>query len=352
MGRHYKHLSFRERLQIEAWLRAGWSKAEIACELGRHISTIYRELERGKGIQRTTDLIDYETYIPDIAQAKYEDTFSGKGPDLKIGNDHKLANYLGEVIANGNRSPEAALGEIKAKGLHFDTVISCKTLYRYIDLGIIPGVTNKDLPIKRNRKKHNNKVRRAARSCPGKSIEERPAEIGERQEPGHWEGDSVVSNKEGSERVFVLTERVTRNYLMLKVKNGEAAKVVEALDGLERRLGPVFAETFKSITVDNGSEFADCAGMERSCIGSGPRTTIYYCHPYSSFEKGSVERQNEMVRRKHPKGTNFSNVSQEEIKATEDWINNYPRKMFNYHTSAELFAASFPEAARLFSTPA
>ena len=112
-------------------------------------------------------------------------------------------------------------------------------------------------------------------------------------------------------------------------------------------LGPAFAETFKSITVDNGPEFADCKGMERSIAGGGPRTTVYYCHPYSSYEKGSVEKQNGMTRRRHPKGTDFADVSEEELKATEAWINDYPRKMFDFQSSAEVFATIFPEAARL-----
>ncbi len=84
--------------------------------------------KRGLGVQRTTDLIDYKCYIPDIAQAKYEATFSGKGPDLKIGKDHKLANYLGKVLKDGYRSPEAALGEIEADGMEFDTKISPDSL--------------------------------------------------------------------------------------------------------------------------------------------------------------------------------------------------------------------------------
>ena len=76
--------------------------------------------------------------------------------------------------------------------------------------------------------------------------------------------------------------------------------------------------------MDNGTEFAMADEIERSCLIDGQRTKVYYCHPYSSWERGSNENVNGMIRRRHPKGTNFANVTQEEIAATENWINNYP----------------------------
>ena len=351
MGEHYKHLTWRERLKMETRLKDGWSPQKIADELGRHVSTIYREKKRGLGVQRTTDLIDYECYIPDIAQAAYEAKFSGKGPRIKIGHDHKLANYLGKVLKDGYRSPEAALGEIEVKGMEFDTKISPRTLYRYIDMGFIPGVSNMDLPHKRNKKDQKKKEKpRAARSAKGKSIEERPREVNTREEVGHWEMDTVLSAKDGSlERDLGITERATRNQINIKIKNGETASVVAALDALERKLGDLFPVVFRSITVDNGSEFADVEGMERSCLRKGEkRTTVYYCHPYSSSERGSNEKQNGMLRRRHPKGTDFKKVSRKKLRETTDWINNYPRKMFGFHTAAELFAAAFPGLPSLY----
>ena len=345
MGKNYSHLTWRERLRIETRIKDGWKAREIAAELGRHVSTIYREIARGKGVQRTTELIDYECYIPEIARDKYKATFSGKGPDLKIGKDHKLANYLGKVLKNGYRSPEAALGEIEVKGLEFDTKISPRTLYRYIEMGIIPGISAADLPIKRSKGKRKKKeAPRAARNCKGKSIEERPAEVNTREEIGHWEMDTVLGGKNGGpERVLALTGRVTRNQINIKIKTGEAKMVVAALDRLERKLGDLFPVVFRSITVDNGSEFADVEGLERSCLHPGrKRTTVYYCHPYCSSERGSNEKQNGMTRRRHPKGTDFKRVSRKALRETTEWINNYPRKMFGFHTAAELFAAAFP----------
>ena len=93
----------------------------------------------------------------------------------------------------------------------------------------------------------------------------------------------------------------------------------------------------QSITCDNGCEFADAAGIERSITGRGPRTEVYYCHPYRPSERGSNENQNGLIRRHLPKGTDLSTISYEETKRIEDWLNNYPRKMFGYLCSEQLF---------------
>lgn len=338
MGENYQHLTWRERLIIETRLKDGWSKQRIADELGRHVSTIYREIKRGLGIQRTTELIDRECYIPDIAQARYEDHYPDKGPGLKIGKDHRLARYLEAAIKGGNRSPEAALGEIKAKGLVFDTEISVRTLYRYIDLGLFLGITNKDLPHKAEKKRGYRRVR-AARAPKGLSIEQRPEEINSRETFGHWEMDTVQGIQKSRPRLLVLTERLSRHEIMIPIKMNTTESVVKALNTLERKYGALFYKVFRSITVDNGPEFADCAGMEKACRRKGARTTVYYCHPYSSWERGSNERQNGMIRRKHPKGTDFATIPASTLKKTEEWINNYPRKIFNFHTAAEVFEA-------------
>lgn len=126
---------------------------------------------------------------------------------------------------------------------------------------------------------------------------------------------------------------------MLPIRANNSENVVKALNTLERKYGPLFYKVFRSITVDNGSEFADCAGMEKACRRKGKRTTVYYCHPYSSWERGSNERQNGMIRRKHPKGTDFATIPASTLKKTEEWVNNYPRKIFNFHTAAEIFEA-------------
>ena len=94
---------------------------------------------------------------------------------------------------------------------------------------------------------------------------------------------------------------------------------------------------FRTITVDNGSEFADCAGIERSRTGKSKRTTVYYCHPYTSSERGSNEKQNQMLRRRFPKGTDFRKISAGAVASAVVWLNNYPREIFEFASSEELF---------------
>ena len=107
---------------------------------------------------------------------------------------------------------------------------------------------------------------------------------------------------------------------------------------MKEKLGDVFYKLFKTITVDNGTEFADCEGIERSCVYPGKkRTKVYYCHPYASCERGSNENGNRMIRRKIPKGTSINGYSEEEIQQIEDWVNEYPRRMFGYRSSKDLY---------------
>ena len=107
-----------------------------------------------------------------------------------------------------------------------------------------------------------------------------------------------------------------------------------------------FSTIFKSITFDNGSEFADCAGIERSVYGKGrKRTKAYYCHPYSAYERGTNENINKMIRRFLPKGTDFRKVTAVYIHRVESWINNYPREILGFETSGSLFERYVAESA-------
>ena len=206
------------------------------------------------------------------------------------------------------------------------------------------NLTQEELPRHGKHKQAYKKVckKEAARAPAGESIEQRPPEVNERQEFGHWEGDTVYSGKgkvKTTCALFTITERKTRNEIIIGVPNRKSETIVKAVDALERKLGArKFRLIFKSITFDNGTEFAAADMLERSCINKTiPRTKVYFCHPYSSWERGSNEHVNGMIRRKHPKGTDFSKVSKEQLAATEKWINEYPRKIFGYKSSAIMF---------------
>lgn len=341
MVRTFKQLTKTDRIKIEALLKAGHSKEEIAEQLHVHRSTIYREVKRGTFTALNSDLTTEERYSPDIAHDRYEENLKSKGGVLKIGNDIKLANYIEDKIINDDYSPAAVLGELKAQGKEseFQVTICVTTLYSYIDKGIFLRLTNKNLPVKKNEKRSYKKVKKQqASAAAGDSIEKRPEEIAEREEFGHWEMDSVIGKKGKSKNpLLVLTERKTRDEIIFKLPDHTAEAVVDAVDRLERKWGEMFKRVFKSITVDNGSEFAYCEELERSILGEGSRTKLYYCHPYSSWERGTNEVTNKMVRRKVPKGTNFDDKTDAEIEDIENWVNNYPRRIHGYHSAKELF---------------
>lgn len=147
-------------------------------------------------------------------------------------------------------------------------------------------------------------------------------------------GDFKKSYDKGKcESVLVLTERLTRYEIILRVLSKTAQATVEAL---RQTLTQFPKGTFQTITVDNGSEFSDCEGMEQDVDGN-KRLTVYYCHPYSSCERGSNERNNRIIRRFFHKGHSLRNITQTDCDFVADKINNMPRKILDYSTAQELF---------------
>lgn len=342
--RKFKQLTFNDRLRIEVLKKAGHSPREIAEIMGVHISTIYRELKRGEFEALNSDLTTEIRYSPDIAQEKKNEVLAAKGKDIKMGKQQAFADRIEELIINDGYSPAAALAQIKKEG--YDFTVCVTTLYSYIDKGIFLHLTNKELPVKRKDEKRTYRHTTQKRASKGDSIEKRPEEIDAREEFGHWEMDTVVGKRGVSKKsLLVLTERKTRKEIIFLLKEHTAAAVVKALDRLERRLGKKFRELFKTITVDNGSEFQDCEGMEKSKRSKKKRTKIYYCHPYSSWERGSNENANKLVRRHIAKGVDFDDKTQGDIEKIENWINNYPRKILGFKCAEELFNEEWNEAA-------
>jgi IS30 family transposase len=335
--RLYKHLTYTDRLRIEKWLNEGLKPRDIADRLRVHVSTIYRELKRGAYERRNGDTWVMEVaYSPDIAHKKYQEYLRCKGPERKAEHDVEFIEYIQNKILDEDYSPDAALAEARNDGKKVDVCL--RTVYNYIADGVFPKLTNEDLPEKGKRHRAYRKVREASRAPAGESIEKRPDEINRRETFGHWEMDTVYSSKETSKQsLLVLTERLTRKEIIISMPNRKAESVVQAMDTMEKQFGRMFGSIFKTITVDNGVEFSDVEGLERSALCPGKRTKLYFCHPFCSSERGSNENQNRMIRRKHPKGTDFGQVSFQEIKETEFWLNNYPRKIFNYKSSETMY---------------
>jgi IS30 family transposase len=338
-SRKNKHLTYRERCNIEILLKENMTTFEISKRLGRHKRTIEREIGKGTIRLLNSNLSYREEYCADTGQRVYDRNGSNKGPNLKIGKDHKLAKHIEQRIVKEKYSPDAVIGEIKAKSLKFETSICTKTLYNYIDQEVFANITNKDLPVKKEKKKGSyRKVRIAHKNLKGTSIEERPAEIESREEYGHWEMDCVVGNHGGSgSALLVLSERQRREEIIYKMQGKTQESVIKVLDSLEKKYGKCFRQKFKTITVDNGSEFLDFKGIERSVNNpEEQRVKVYYAHPYSSWERGTNENSNKLIRRFIPKGTDIGKISKKRIKYIEKWMNNYPRRILGYKSANDL----------------
>ena len=159
--RRFKHLSWNDRLRIESFLKCGKKVQEIADEIGVHRNTIYNELKRGRYIHRNSDWTEEERYSPDIAEAAYRENLAAKGPGLKIGKDRRLAAYIERRIVEDGYSPAAVLGEIKVKGIRFDTTICEATLYSYIKKGVFLTLESVHLPRQGMKKRQYKKIKKA-----------------------------------------------------------------------------------------------------------------------------------------------------------------------------------------------
>ena len=341
--RKYKHLTEKERYKIEILSKENLKPIEIAQRMGKGTRTIEREIAKGTARLLNYDLTYRTEYCADVGQRIYNENARNKGPGLKIGKDHGLVKYLEDKIVKEKYSPDAVIGELKEKEpTKFKTKICTKTFYNYIDRGdVFLNLTNKDLPVKRKGKKRcYKKVKIAHKNLRGTSIEERPPEVDKREEYGHWEMDCVIGKRDGGGAVLlVLSERSIREEIIIKMPGKTQESVAKALDRLERKYGRSFKEKFKTITVDNGSEFLDSKGIEKSARSKkAKRVKVYYAHPYSSWERGTNENNNKLIRRFIPKGTDISKISKSKIKYIQDWINNYPRRIFGYKTSNDMSA--------------
>ncbi|MBQ7332874.1 MAG: IS30 family transposase [Clostridia bacterium] len=335
----YKTFTKSTRDKLEALYNAGFSITRIAEELGYTYSGVYYELKRGYYMHRNTDWTETKKYSADKAQLVADMNATAKGAPIKLGRDKEFADFVEDMVLKGY-SPGAILLYIKEHGLHFKTKVCRVTLYSYIDKGVFLKISNKNL-LRKGERKTKSRVQKQSKKLPNMthSIERRPTEINARQVFGHWEGDSVLGTNKKGETVLTLTERLTRMEIIMKSPDKTAASTIRLINRLERRIGSTnFCEIFKSITFDNGVEFSDTRGIEYSPYTKKKRTSVYYCHPYCSSERGSNENQNGFIRRFIPKGTPISNYSDSYIRYVQNFMNEYPRAIFNGENSSKRFA--------------
>ena len=329
------HFTYADRIRLETMYNNGMSVKDISKRLPYCYQSIYREIKRGLYQHKNSDWTYSTKYSADIANRKATYNATAKGRLPKLGNDYAFVKCIEKLILKDGYSPAAALAYIRRNRLSFRTNVCLRTLYNYIDQGYFLHISMKNLPFRGKRKRKQKTSRACKRVARGTSIEERPNNILSRQEFGHWELDTIIGKREKGQTLLVFTERKTRYELIFRSPNKTALSTINCLNSIEKALGKDFKKVFRTITVDNGTEFSKYEHMEASNY-DGLRTKIYYCHPFASGERGSNEKNNQMIRRKIPKGIRIETITDAEIKATAEWINNYPRALFNYSTSNEL----------------
>lgn len=309
----------------------------IAKELHFSRQAIHNEIKRGTIEQMNSNLTMRIVYDPYAAEYKHQASQSYKGR-LSIIDDYPELTKIIEEKIMAQKSPQVIAHEISImyKEHKAKTTICAKTIYNLIENNKLK-VTVKDLIYHHNNrhksKKHEKKLEKPTG---GESIDLRP-NISDRIEFGHWEIDCVVGKREGkSTCLMTLVERKTRYGITMLIPKKNKKSIVNALKALKRYFGKYFYDIFKSITADNGSEFKDAIGMSLS-LKNGKRVKIYYAHAYHSWERGSNENYNRMIRRYFPKGTDFEKVTKQQLRKVIKTINNYPRPSFGFKKASQMF---------------
>lgn len=339
--KHFNHLTWADRLNIQHLLGLKNNKkyngpkitcAYIAAVIGVNKSTISREIKKGTySDHHHMTGKPQNRYLASYAQGAYNKNLKRSHYKYKLQKD---SNELKEIakLLNYGADPHTALYLYKQKH-NFKFPLCEKSIYNYYKRGF--------LKLKRNcinPRKHKQKVEKTQKMIQkGDNISNRPEKANTREEFGHWEGDLILGAKNKSkECLFTMIERKTRLYLSFKIPNKEMKTIVNLFNQIETNIGSNdFVNIFKSITFDNGSEFRDFKGMETSILTNCTRTKIYYANPYHSWERGSNENGNRLMRKFFPKGTNFSTISNKTILSATNKINFSIRELLNNNSSAE-----------------
>ncbi|MDX9801742.1 MAG: IS30 family transposase [Spirochaetia bacterium] len=343
-GCKHTHFTWGERLLLQYYSSGtnGYSKITSPTLLGTLLSkserTIRREIRRGKVEHTTSELLKITVYNAEYAQNDAESKNSAKGPPIKLGKDWILVKGISKLIKEDKYSPYAVIQHFGRNNWPSDTRICEKTLYNYIAAGDISNVTEKDLLYAGKRRKPKGKPKRHANAMnASRSIDKRPIEANDRSVAGHWEMDTVYSGKDCSPScLLTLTERKTRVEIARKIPDRTASSVKKEIDKIERQIGTVrFRELFNSITPDNGVEFSNAEGLENSILCNQIRTRLFFAHPYSSYERGTNENHNGIIRKFIPKGSDIGLEKKSTIRNIQNWMNNYPRRILGGRSPLE-----------------
>lgn len=315
--KEYKHLSDSDRLLIYHGLQKGESLRSIAVSLGRNPGTVSREVARNK---------TPKVYLPDTASRQYKERRKRCRPKSRLSNS-QLRKYVLLKLEKG-WTPEIIAGRLRKKFKR--TLVNHETIYNFIYESEIGKEWKLYEYLPRGKKKRTKRYGRKSQKCAVKNrvfIEMRPKEANERSEVGHWETDSVLFGYRQS--LNTSADRLSRFTVLTKLDNrGSSA----TRDALVKRLS---ALPIKSVTSDNGSENALHENVSEIL-----NVPFFFCHPYHSWEKGTVENRNGVVRRYLPKKTNLNEVTQSDLDDIAFEINNRPMKCLNFSTPYEVLLAN------------
>ena len=312
----YKHLSQAERYQIHALMKAGHDQSQIAKVLDRNKSTISRELSRNTGSRGYRPKQACEMSADRAQNSRNASTVA---PWVK-----EQANALLRV----QWSPEQIASQLP---------ISHETVYQHVYADKAQGGTLwKNLRCQKQKRKRYAGGRERRGQIPNRRpLSERPLHIEARSQVGHWECDTVIgANHKGA--VVTMVERKSGYAVMAKVTNKTSALVSSAIVD---KLQPLAARV-KTLTFDNGKEFAGHAYIDEQL-----QSTAYFARPFASWERGSNENLNGLLRQYVPKKRAMSTVSDEEIRMIQNRLNNRPRKRLGFKTPAEVFHQSLKRVA-------
>lgn len=327
---HYKHLTSSNRGQIQAYRNEGKSIRFIAKILGKNPSTISRELKRNSVTQMDSSYAFKDVYIADTAHILYkkrrQKCISRKQYDPLF-----FVELKKEILKKENRAHSIDTFCNVYKRNNLDKVIpSTKTVYEMIHRGEITGIKPYMLPrmtkLKPRRKTNEQSNAKKNKKVLGTSIEQRPEHINSREEKGHFEIDAVKGKNGKNEAcIITLVDRRSRYTYILFLPKLNAQNVNKALQKLFRKVGK---KSFKSITSDNGSEFSRLTELESKNM------KVFFAHPYSSYERGTNENTNGLIREFLPKGESM-NGKEKEIPEIQKILNGRCRKILDYRSAEE-----------------
>lgn len=316
---HYKHLTIDEREKAMVLREKGLSYRRIAEKLNRSPSTISREFNRNS----------YKNgeYSANYAQKQYKLRQRDCGVKPKLLN-LDVREYVTERLLKG-WSAEQISGRAKIEQQPF--CISYSTIYRAVDSGFLPKSFKQCMRFKRRYKKHK-PVEKRGTIQDTVSIHDRPQKANERSEPGHWEADTVLGKRNtGCFGTYV--ERKTGFLIAFRMPDLRNkifnVKTTEAFSKVPKLFK-------KSITVDNGTEFT-----YHKDLANDTKMNVYFCDPYSPWQRGTNENTNGLLRYYFPKGSSFADITDEHLAYVVDLINSRPRKRYGFRTPYEMILSEF-----------